>query len=147
MEIKTVGDEVVTRLREVVTVVRDGAAGAEPVGVLARKQVASVGGRATLSEVIDALVGNDVGAVLVRDDDRSGIISERDVIDALHDGADPGEVWAADVMRAHVISVTPETTIAEAGTRMLDEGIRHLVIDGADPGIVSMRDVLGRLLR
>ena len=65
-----------------------------------------------LREVAVILRDKDVEALLVRDAEGFGILSERDVVCALTDGADPDEVWAADVMTREVLAAEPERKLS-----------------------------------
>jgi len=42
--------------------------------------------------------------------------------------------------------VAPDASVIAAGRMMADEGVRHLVIDGADGGVLSIRDVIEALV-
>lgn len=122
----------------------------DPVDRLMAKPVVAVAPRLTLRSLSAVLAGENVGAVVVRDEEGNlGIVSERDVVRALADGADPDEVWAADVMATEPRWVEPQTPIAEAAELMLSAGIRHVpVVEGGEAvGIVSIRNALGVLLR
>ena len=77
-----------------------------------------------------------------------GLVSERDLVTALATGQDPWSSQAADVMTTDLITAAPADSIAEVGARMLDAGVRHIVLQegGEVVGIVSIRDVLHALL-
>ena len=81
--------------------------------------------------------------------DRDGghhVVTERDIVRALSEGADPDKEWAVDVMSVDLRSLGPDHTIAEAAALMQDAVIRHVVVsDPADPDVVAMvsiRDLL-----
>jgi len=156
MELKIVGEEVVSRLRGAVEVIRDGvperstegpeSPGDVPVSRLASYKIASVGPQDSLLDVVAALVDGDVGIVTVVDDQATkGVVSERDVIDAVYDGADLATVWAADIMQTNLIHVDHEMAAREAGLQMHHKGIRHLLVGDPPRGIVSIRDIVGVL--
>jgi CBS domain-containing protein len=87
----------------------------------------------------------DIGVALVaRPDGSVGIVSERDVVRALAVGADPEEVWAADVMIDGLVLAEPEGAIVDVAERMSAEAVRHVtVVDrGTIVGVVSARDLL-----
>jgi CBS domain-containing protein len=73
-----------------------------------------------------------------------GIISERDVVTALAGGADPDQVWAADVMSEKPVVVSPEDSLDEVVAAMATHWVRHLpVVDnGKVRGMISVRDVV-----
>ena len=111
--------------------------------------VATVDGRATLSEVAEALAADEVGALCVTEDGHlAGIISERDVVAHLATGADPARLAAAEVMSNDLVTASPDESVLDAARRMEDAQVRHLpVLDaGLIAGIVSMRDLFAVLL-
>ena len=71
-------------------------------------------------------------AVVVVDGERPvGILSERDLIRVIVDGADPASVTVADRMTAPVITVGPHLDLMQARELMGQHRVRHLpVIDG-----------------
>ena len=108
----------------------------------------SVNEKLTLRSLSAVLAADDIGAVLVhRSADDVGVVSERDVVRALADGADPDEVWAADVMVDALVTAELDEPVPEVAARMAAEAVRHLaVVDrGTVVGIVSARDVLDAL--
>lgn len=117
----------------------------EPVSRLIRRGPVTVDPAATLRELGEVLVREEVGAALVaRDGSVVGLVSERDVIRAVADGADVDDDRAEDVMVFDVVTVDPHELIATAAGRMLDGEIRHLLVsDGSRSlGVISIRDVL-----
>jgi len=105
----------------------------------------SVDEKLTLRSLAVVLAELDIGVALIaRPDGSAGIVSERDVIRALADGADPDEVWAADVMIDDLVLTEPEESILDVAERMSAEAVRHVsVVDrGTVVGVVSARDVL-----
>jgi CBS domain-containing protein len=109
----------------------------------------SVGEKLTLRAVADVLAELDIGVALVtRPDGSVGVVSERDVARALGAGADPDEVWAADVMIEDLVIAEPDETILDVAERMSAEGVRHVaVVDrGTIVGVVSARDLLPVLI-
>ena len=100
---------------------------------------------ATLREVATMLFKNGVGAVLIEpDSDAQGIVTERDIVGALAEGADPDEVWSSDVMTSPVITVQSSAPIVEVAEDLVSYGMRHVVVmeNNQVVGIVSARDVL-----
>jgi CBS domain-containing protein len=111
--------------------------------------VATVAANATLRSAARALREGEVGTlVIMGGDDIVGIVSERDVVRALADDADPDDVWVADVMSASPRYLTKGESVTSAVEIMLTAGIRHLPVvdEGELVGIVSMRDLARRLL-
>ena len=118
---------------------------------LVHRPAVEVALRDTLRSVARTLAEESVGLAVVtaphgpgRGTRAAGVVSERDVVAALADGADPDEVWAENVMTADLAATTLDEPVVTAARRMLDNEIRHLpVYDGeALVGVVSMRDAL-----
>jgi len=105
----------------------------------------SVGEKVTLRSLAVVLADAGIGVALVKTEDGStGIVSERDLIEALADGADPDEIWSADVMSPSLLTAEVDERIIDVARRMVAEGVRHLpVVDGGEiVGLVSTRDLL-----
>jgi CBS domain-containing protein len=108
--------------------------------------VARVAADASLADAARALVSENVGAMVVGDEDNPGaLVSERDIVRAVAGGMDPDSVRAIDVASTKLVWCDADATIDEVATRMMDRYIRHILVerDGALVGIVSARDVLG----
>jgi len=95
---------------------------------------------------------SDVGSVVVirRLDDETiiGVLTERDIVRAIADGADPGATLVGDYMTGEATTATSQTRVVEAAQTMVGLGIRHLPVvdDGRSIGVVSLRDILIELL-
>jgi len=118
-----------------------------PVGRLAAWVGATIDADATLAQVCQKLAAVEVGALpVVRDDTVVGLVSERDVVQAIGHGAFTESTTAGDVASLGVRWVTPDTTCATAMRVMLDHGIRHLGVGGPEaPSLLSARDLLRAL--
>lgn len=103
---------------------------------------------ATLAAVSVVLAEESIGAALVRGPHGPvGIVSERDVVLALAEGADPDRERVRDVMTADLAAVDGATSILSAADTMLANEIRHLAVTIGEStiGLVSMRDVMAVL--
>ena len=108
--------------------------------------VVTIAADAPLKEAVRLLVEHRIGAVLaVRDGAIEGVVSERDVVRALHHhGHDVLEQPVAAVMTSPVVTVTPcDCTEAALGI-MSERRFRHLPVleDGRLIGIVSIGDLV-----
>lgn len=123
-------------------------AGSEPILRLLHRRPVQVQLDTTLRACARVMAEESIGAVLVRGPHGpAGVLTERDVVAALAEGADADEDRARDFMTAEIDGVPEMTTIAEAGRRMLRNEIRHLAVtrEGQTVGVISSRDVLAVL--
>ena len=121
-------------------------AGSVPIAEVTEEEVIRVSPDARLSEVVEALVGANIGAVVVGDKAKViGIISERDVMHALSAGGDFDAMSAMDVAHTNLIWCDVTATVAEVAAEMMRQYVRHVLVeqDGHLVGIVSARDLLG----
>jgi len=120
------------------------------VGELVQREPAFIAPEETLRAVAHAMWVEDVGALVIGDGQRTvGIISERDLIRQIGQGADPDAVTAAEAGTPHLIAAKPWDSLDEAAYQMLEDAIRHVpVVDGDDRvvGMISVRDLLRPLL-
>ena len=109
----------------------------------------SVEANLSIVEVAQRMVDRNVGAALVRDDDRlTGILTERDVLRAVARGLQQDES-VADCMTAHPETIGPDDTTDHAVVLMLHGGFRHLPVVQGDSlvGVISIRDLVGLVLQ
>lgn len=98
---------------------------------------------ATLRAAIARLVDGDVGVIVVRDgEEPKGIFSERDLIDAVHEQLDLDAAVVDEIMQRDIITIEPNASVVDAARLMIDVGVRHLLVTGPNPGVVSIRAVL-----
>jgi CBS domain-containing protein len=110
------------------------------------RDVIRIDAGASVLEAVRQMVEANIGSLLVmKDDEISGIVTERDYLRrvALEGPADE-EVTVGEIMSSPLIVVTPETSIDECMALMTDRRIRHVpVVEGNDViGIVSIGDVV-----
>lgn len=108
--------------------------------------VLTVGPSHTIREASRLMRAKHVGAVVVVDPDGqgAGILTERDVLAAIAEGADPDVETVADHLTAEIVYAAPSWTLTEAAEAMLRGGFRHLVVleSGDVAGILSVRDIV-----
>ena len=109
--------------------------------------VVSVGPMHTVREAARRMAQRKVGAAIVIDPEAPGpgIITERDVLEAIGAGADPDmERVSAHLTRA-VVYARPSWSLEEAAAAMVRGGFRHLVVieDAEIAGVISVRDIVG----
>ena len=111
--------------------------------------VATVPGEATLLEVAESLAADGIGAICVVENGHLAcVVSERDVVIHLAQGANPEHVTAADVMTTDLVTARPDDQVLDTARRMVEAQIRHLPVIEEDKiaGFVSMRDLFEVLL-
>ncbi|MEX2504496.1 MAG: CBS domain-containing protein [Egicoccus sp.] len=116
---------------------------------LVRTPIAWVSPSATLEDAATLLTADELGLlVVVGPTGIRGVISERDLVAAVADGADLAIERVADYASPDVLSLPESATLDESARLMRDAGIRHLVVTRRDEpvGVVSIRDVLDALL-
>ena len=108
--------------------------------------VLSVGPAHTLRQAARMMAAQRVGAAVVLDHERSGIgiLTERDVLNALAADQDPDVEVVADHRTTDVVFASPDWTLDQAAKTMVAGGFRHLVVvDGGEvTGLLSMRDIV-----
>lgn len=100
----------------------------------------------TLRGAAEQMWRQQTGSLVIVDGDSiTGIITERDVLQAIAAGARPDTAPIADIMTRDLITVGPDTSVRDAARLMATHWIRHLPIvdDGKLVGIISQRDVTG----
>jgi CBS domain-containing protein len=104
---------------------------------------------ATLAQVAGRMRVADCGsAAVMRDDKLLGIITERDLVQAIADGINPRQTSAGVFMSADPVTASPADDVAVIALRMVALGIRHLpVVDAAGKpiGMLSARSLAAAL--
>ena len=108
--------------------------------------VLSIGPDHTLREAARLMSERRIGAAVVRDPDGQGpgILTERDILDAVGAGQDPADERVRDHLTADVVFAAPDWSLEEAAVAMVRGGFRHLVVTegGEISGILSVRDIV-----
>jgi CBS domain-containing protein len=108
--------------------------------------VLTIGPAHTLRDAARLMSSRRVGAAVVLDPDNSGvgILTERDVLNALGRGQNPDRETAHAHVTTDVVFAGPSWTLDQAATAMLRGSFRHLVVldDHEVVGVLSVRDIL-----
>jgi CBS domain-containing protein len=100
----------------------------------------------TLREAACLMAERSVGAAVVMDPEQPGpgIVTERDVLQAIAAGQDPTSVRVEDHLSSDLTFAAPDWSLERAAEAMVRGGFRHLiVVDGSEmKGILSMRDIV-----
>jgi predicted unusual protein kinase regulating ubiquinone biosynthesis (AarF/ABC1/UbiB family) len=105
--------------------------------------VATVGPDATVAEAAAELHRRECSAlVVVEGDVVVGLLTERDLVRVIVDGADPSAVAVRSRMRTDVVTVPPGTDAMEARELMGRHGVRHLPVvdDGRVVGLLEQAE-------
>ncbi len=111
---------------------------------IATRDVTTSKAQASLAEVAGLMSQRRYSSIVVIDDDRHpvGIVTERNILHAMHDGIDDATP-VRDAMSASVLVMSGETGVLEGYRTCQREGLRHLVLTderGAVVGVVSQTD-------
>ena len=110
------------------------------------RAVATVTPDATVAEAVAELTTHNVGALVVSSDGRSveGILSERDIVRGLSEGAEVLQRRVRDLMATDVSTCNGRSGVEELMSTMTTGRFRHLpvVADGELCGIISIGDVV-----
>lgn len=108
--------------------------------------VLTIGPAHTLREASRMMAARRVGAAVVIDSEHAGIgiLTERDVLNAIGKGLNPDTELVAAHRTDSIVLAAPDWTLEEAAAAMVSGGFRHLVvIDGTEvAGLLSMRDIV-----
>jgi signal-transduction protein with cAMP-binding, CBS, and nucleotidyltransferase domain len=119
------------------------------VGTLITRPAVYVHPDVSLRTVAQMLTSEKIGLVAVGDSRHlMGIISERDVVRLVGEGADPDAERARDVMTEELVRVASATLVLDVAGLMLEHDIRHIVVaaDGGRNHVVSVRDILASVI-
>ncbi|WP_274563884.1 CBS domain-containing protein [Streptomyces spiramyceticus] len=107
--------------------------------------VAAVRPDASLVEAAQLMRAQDIGDVLVAQDDRLiGVLTDRDIaLRAVADGMDPLTVNAQSVCTPSPVCIGPDDDVSTAVALMRQHAIRRLPVveDGLPLGVVSIGDL------
>ena len=103
--------------------------------------------QATLADMVDKLVEQNCGSLVVVDESEKmiGIITERDILKSYARTRQAlSDLKVADFMTTHVFTGTPEDDVSSTMGLMTKERVRHLPIleEGRLAGMISIGDVV-----
>ena len=113
--------------------------------------VLTVAPQSTLREAARRMSERNVGAALLVNPaigSYPGIFTERDLLNAIAVGHDPGVQRVAESATSDIVTLPADASLEQAAEKMVKGGFRHLLIvtNGDAVGIVSMRDLISALL-
>jgi CBS domain-containing protein len=108
--------------------------------------ILTIGPTHTLRQAARLMAERKVGAAVVLDPDADGpgILTERDVLEAVAQGQDPDTEVCADHLTPDAVTARPEWDLARAAAAMVSGGFRHLVVceESDVVGVLSVRDIV-----
>ena len=112
-----------------------------------KQNVITIDAQADVRTAVRLLMEHGVGAlpVLNADGALTGVISERDIVRAVHVNLDYLRTARIDRIMRHPAPVcTPDESLHEVMSRLTRERVRHLVVveDGRPVGVVSVGDLV-----
>jgi CBS domain-containing protein len=116
---------------------------------LSLRPIITIGPDEPLRTAAQVMRSNNISALVVNQPTKPvAIFTERDLTRAVADGVDLGAP-VITVASPNPLIIRADATATEAATRMLREGVRHLVVirDDRAVGIVSIRDLAGALVQ
>ena len=118
------------------------------VGDVMRRDLVTVGTGTSLRQAAELMTSHKVGCAIVRTDDHPGIISERDILRGVAEGADPEVKTVGDYMTWDAVVAFPSWDVGKAISTMLEGGFRHLIVvdGGIEVGVLSIRDLAAQLV-
>jgi len=111
------------------------------------REVLQIDASATVLDAVKAMVGGNVGALIVTEDGQlAGIVTERDYLRRVTlEGRDEQTTPVREIMSAPFVYISPDATIEECMAIMTERRFRHLPVledERELVGIVSIGDVV-----
>ena len=108
--------------------------------------VLTIGPTHTLRQAARLMAERKVGAAVVHDPDADGpgILTERDVLEAVAQGQDLDVEVCGDHLTPDAVTAMPDWDLGRAASAMLTGNFRHLVVcEGSEiVGVLSVRDIV-----
>jgi CBS domain-containing protein len=108
--------------------------------------VLTIGPGHTIREAARQMAERNVGAAIVLDSEQPGpgIVTERDILNAIGAGQSPDTEPVSEHLSPNVTYAAPDWSLERAAGAMVRGGFRHLVVvDGGElVGVLSMRDIV-----
>jgi CBS domain-containing protein len=108
--------------------------------------ILTVGPSHTLRDAARQMAERGVGAAVVLDPDQPGpgILTERDLLEAIGAGQDVDNETVCNHLSTNLTFASPDWSLETAAEAMVRGNFRHLVVvdEGETVGILSMRDIV-----
>ena len=105
--------------------------------------VKTISADASIVEAATVLGEHGIGSLVVGEDPVAGILTEGDIVESVAAERDLATTTVADVMSEPVVTVRPDVSVATAGERMGNNGVKKLPVTqgGSVVGIVTTTDL------
>ena len=118
--------------------------GHSPLSSLVHRDPVTVPSEASLAQAVARMEAAGVSALLL---EGGGIITERDLVRSLGRGA-PLETTVGSIATLHPVIAPASLDVLDAGRLMLEQQVRHLVVDlGSGLAVISIRELAAVLLQ
>lgn len=117
-----------------------------PVSALIGDELITVTADTTIDAVAQLLTRAGISLVAVGEPTAvEGVVTERDVVRLVAEGADPSTVTAGDLATRELVWCRDTSTVPEVANEMFARYVRHVLVASDDglAGVVSARDLLG----
>ncbi len=112
------------------------------------KTFASLDEGETVVAAARKMVGDEMGALLVtRDNEPTGILTERDILKAVAAGNDPTKTKLWQVMSFPILTIDYSATVGDAIRMMVKNGVRRLAVTTKDVTAKRGRKLVGLINR
>ena len=112
--------------------------------------VLTIGPQHTIRAAAQAMADRKVGsAVVMTEDGRPAILTERDILRAVASGVDLDKTVVEDHMTSDPVTASPAWDVVKAADAMIRGSFRHLIVidsSGSVEGVLSIRDLVAALL-
>jgi CBS domain-containing protein len=113
-----------------------------------RRKLLTMTEDATINDVIDLMVENHAGSVIIVDKEEEdkvvGIVTERDILCKIINHKKPLDLPIKEIMTRNVITISPNDTIEKAAQIMTENKIKKLPVveNGKLVGIITLTDIV-----
>jgi CBS domain-containing protein len=110
----------------------------------------TIGPQHTIRAAAQAMADRKVGsAVVMTEDGRPAILTERDILRAVASGVDLDRTHVEEHMTSEPVTASPSWDVVKAADAMIRGSFRHLIVidgSGSVEGVLSIRDLVAALL-
>jgi CBS domain-containing protein len=120
----------------------------KPVCEIMNSPVRTIDYTTSLPDAARILCRDDIGSLVIEDDDVEGILTESDIVRAVGAEHDPDQTTVGQLMTTTVLSVDAETSVEMACERMRTNDVKKLPVteNGDVVGMVTTTDVTHSLV-